>query len=156
MFKSDAEKVWSLKDETVYWYPWDEDCHYFKYEPIKWRVLEYNNGNALLLADKLLDTKSFDTNGNGIWNESTIRSWLNSSDHGFFGTAFDEKEQNLIPTVNLTNDDSLIKKYIYREDGNSSKDKIYLLADTETFGNSAKKYGFKPGIVKQRNYRFMQ
>ncbi|MBR2274756.1 MAG: hypothetical protein IJ873_01640, partial [Lachnospiraceae bacterium] len=59
---------------------------YFKYQPILWRVLaidgiEYDNGNtiqaALLLSDKILDRKPFDEKGTGIWQESSIREWLN-------------------------------------------------------------------------------
>ena len=35
--------------------------HYFRYEPIKWRVLSVNNNKALLLADIALDDQPFDT-----------------------------------------------------------------------------------------------
>ena len=56
-------------DDTTYKFPsnqqdyynWDKDndtkYHYFRYEKIKWRVLNVNDKEALLLADKVLTEK---------------------------------------------------------------------------------------------------
>ena len=62
----DGNKYRRLKGEDATYYlsnsanqyNWNNNYstyHYFKYEPIKWRVLEVSNGQALLLADKVLD-----------------------------------------------------------------------------------------------------
>ncbi|MEI3595666.1 MAG: hypothetical protein V8Q58_09275 [Anaerobutyricum hallii] len=53
--------------EYPYHYDWKEDYdtyHYFKYEPIKWRVLNVNNdeNKALLFADITLDDQRYNTN----------------------------------------------------------------------------------------------
>lgn len=71
----DGTKYRRLKgnDSTYYttqWYDlinhynWNNNYttyHYFKYEPIKWRVLNTENGQAFLLADVTLDGKSIIT-----------------------------------------------------------------------------------------------
>ena len=55
--------------------------HYFKYEAIKWRVLNVSNGGALLLADQALDSQRYNQNSEDItWEKSSIRSWLNAQD----------------------------------------------------------------------------
>ena len=92
---------------TVYW---------FKYEPIKWRVLEESNGEALLFADRILDSREYSyapegwperedvfghNGGTGYANNyalSDIRKWLNDT---FYNTAFsaEEKQQILLTTV---------------------------------------------------------
>ena len=48
-------------------YNWNEDYttyHYFKYEPIKWRILNTDGDEALLLADVALDDQEY----NSDWN----------------------------------------------------------------------------------------
>ena len=66
------------------YYDWIEDYstyHYFKYEAIKWRVLNVSNGGALLLADQALDSQRYNQNSEDItWEKSSIRSWLNAQD----------------------------------------------------------------------------
>ena len=49
---------------------------YFLVEPIKWRVLKKENGEACLLSDVLLDARRFDPSGN-VFSTSEIRGWLN-------------------------------------------------------------------------------
>ena len=52
--------------------------HYFKYEPIKWRVLNRNGNDALLLADVALDDQGYNTKFEDVtWESSSMRSWLN-------------------------------------------------------------------------------
>ena len=78
------------------YYDWEEDSesyHYFKYDPIKWRILSVNEDgtDALLFADKSLDTQVFHptkeityVNGqpkdSNRWKYSTVRSFLNGYD----------------------------------------------------------------------------
>ena len=82
---------------TVYW---------FKYEPIKWLIVEESDGKATLVADLILDSQQYDyeankeTYGNNNYAESTIRAWLNES---FYNTAFNELQQAIIQTVEVDN-----------------------------------------------------
>lgn len=73
-------------------------------EPVKWRVLSVDSaGNALLMADKILDYRNFNDNeaGDIAWGQSDMRKWLNSTggleeDPGFLQTAFTEQEWAVI------------------------------------------------------------
>lgn len=45
-----------------YYYNWNDDYqtyHYFKYEPIKWRILNINSQDAFLMSDKVLDSQIY-------------------------------------------------------------------------------------------------
>ncbi len=80
------------------YYNWSDSTtwHYFRYEPIKWRVLESGN-QLLLLADKALDTKQHISEEN--WSQSSIRAFLNSAwcgRNGFIGSAFTTEQQGVI------------------------------------------------------------
>lgn len=59
-------------------YDWNgsyKTYHYFKYEPIKWRVLNRNGNDAFLLADVVLDDQMYNTNDtDAIWETSSMRS----------------------------------------------------------------------------------
>ena len=66
---------------NTYRWPDDTTYHYFRYEPIRWRVLSVEEDRALLLSNEALDDQKFhDQDGLSIqaaWDVSTIRSWLN-------------------------------------------------------------------------------
>lgn len=114
-------------DDTTYKFPsdqegyynWDKDndtkYHYFRYEKIKWRVLNVDGNEALLLSDKILDTQKYDTWHETTWEKSIIRSWLN----GYKGS------QN--SKLWMENDDSGCKFYssVKTKDGYSAPVNIY-------------------------------
>lgn len=113
---------------------YDNSCYYFKWERIKWKVLQ-NDGNTLfVVADKPIDSKYYDKYGvvETTWETSAIRNWLNDS---FYGTAFSSGEQNAIVTQDVVNEDN--PEY-GTEGGNNTRDKIYLLSigevENETYG----------------------
>lgn len=59
--------------------------------PILWRVLSVENGAALLLADKILDTAAMETGTSfGGYNGSSLQTFLNGA---FFNEAFTVTEQ---------------------------------------------------------------
>lgn len=137
-------RFYNWSDSTTY--------HYFKYEPIKWRVLSVNGNDAFLLADKGLDDQRYNTSYTSVtWETATIRSWLNgysasSNDCGtdytgknFLDTAFGSSEQRAIKTTAVINDDSI--KY-GTNGGNNTNDKIFLLSESEVYTDSATSYGF--------------
>lgn len=77
-------------------YNWSDSTtyHYFKYEPIKWRVLNVNGNDAFLLADKGLDDQRYNTSKTNVtWETATIRSWLNgySASSNAYGTDYTGK-----------------------------------------------------------------
>ncbi len=100
-------------------------CYWFKYEPLKWRVLTENDGKALLLCDSIIDSQPYqmyieeyrDYEGTdsdawyvkgyereGIYANnyeySTIRAWLNGN---FYKTAFDQDQQLQLVTTEVDN-----------------------------------------------------
>lgn len=137
-------------------YNWNNDYntyHYFKYEPIKWRVLSVDGNDALLLADVALDDQKYNLNFKSVtWATSSIRSWLNGygasvnepktdySYKNFLNTAFSPEEKNAIKTTNVINDNNISDG---TAGGNTTSDKVFLLSKSEVHRtDTAAKYGF--------------
>ena len=127
---------------------------YFKYEPIKWRVIKCENGEALLLSDIVLDKQKYNKRLKKVtWEKSTLRKWLNKK---FMNRAFSSSEQEAIRTTKVINEDN----YYYKTDGGKDTlDKIYLLSlsetDEEKETEEAKEYGFTDSYgmtIKYSNY----
>lgn len=121
---------------------------YFKYEPIKWRVIKCENGEALLLSDIVMDKQKYNKRLKKVtWEKSTLRKWLNKK---FMNRAFSSSEQEAIRTTKVINEDN----YYYKTDGgNDTLDKIYLLSLSET--DEEKEYGFTDSYgmtIKYSNY----
>ena len=143
---------------TVYW---------FKYEPIKWRILSEANGEALILCEMIIDSReycNFDeetqqrveyshNGGNGYANNyalSDIRAWLNDT---FYNTAFSALQKEYIKLTTVKNDlrsanpnsDPTFEtsdKYMsfLCED---TEDHIFLLSFQEAMNDA---YGFNPDM----------
>ncbi len=120
-------------------------------QPIKWRVLDVDaDGNALLLADKLIDIVQYNEKNTEVtWETCTLRSYLNgygstqnvrnrdfSGDNSFLYNAFSETERNNIITSELTNPDNPI---FGTRGGNPTQDKIFCLSLQEAMTAG---YGF--------------
>lgn len=130
--------------------------HYFKWERIKWRVLK-NDGNTLfLVADKALDCKNYnEDNVNVTWENSTIRNWLNNS---FYITAFSNNEQAAIIEQTIENKDN---DTYDTEGGNDTKDKIFLLSESEATDvkwceDGWSDGGFCPTVSRESRSRHMK
>ena len=107
-------------------YQWSDTTtyHYFKYEPIKWRVLATDGEAALLLSDIGLDAKEYHSSKQDVtWENCSLRGWLNGHvETGFPGRAFDSKEQReAVITTEL----------IDNEQGTTSTDNIFLLSQED-------------------------
>lgn len=154
--RSDA----TYTSSSSYCYNWSDSTtyHYFKYEPIKWRVLNVNGTDAFLLADKGLDDQLYNTEFTNItWETSTIRSWLNGygasgnvygtdySSKNFIGTALSNSEQSAIKTTSVINNDNI---NYGTNGGNNTNDKVFLLSESEVYTDSAKPYGFDSDYSK--------
>jgi len=117
---------------TVYW---------FKYELIKWTIVEESNGYATLVCDIAIDSQEYYSNdtskshshngGEGYSNNyalSNIRKWLNET---FYNTAFNELQKSIILTTEVDNSVSSTgfdtNSYVCV----NTNDKIYLLSYQE-------------------------
>lgn len=111
-------------DEINNWYLTRREQGYFKYEPIKWRVLSVNKDgtDAFLMADKVVDLAQYYEDGTVeiTWEKSDIRQWLNSK---FIDIAFSDEEKELIKDTTVTTADN---KWSGEPGGNDTVDKIYL------------------------------
>ena len=137
-------------------YDWEDnynEYHYFKYEPIKWRVLYKENGKAFLLSDIALDDQKYNINDTDTtWENCSIRSWLNGygasinepqidyTSNNFINSAFSQEEKNAIKKTNVVNNDNISYD---TAGGNDTVDKIFLLSESEIYdGSLVDKYGF--------------
>ena len=94
--------------------------------PIKWRVLDIQDGKALLISELLLDAKRYNIIDKGItWENSSIRNWLNNE---FINQAFSKEEQNEIILTNISNPNNARRG---TNGGNNTQDKIFLLSIDE-------------------------
>ena len=118
------------KDAKIYW---------FKFEPIRWRVLDMKDG--LVFCDSIIDAQPYNNyiirinnkyygDKDGIyeigdyWN-SSIRKWLNED---FYNTAFTTEEQDNIKETSFSQIDQ-------------QTDKIFNLSSNDTVNTD---YGFLP------------
>ena len=111
---------------------------YFKYEPIKWRILQSENGEAFLLSDVILDKQLYNENDKYVtWEKSSLRAWLNKK---FINTAFSDEEKEKINITEIVNQDNPVYG---TEGGNNTFDKIFLLSLSEVSEQQdGEKYGF--------------
>ena len=115
------------------------EAGYFKYEPIKWRVLQSENGEAFLLSDVILDKQAYNENDEYItWKESSLRAWLNDK---FMNRAFSDEEKEKINITEVVNKDNPV---FGTKGGKNTSDKIFLLSLAEV---SRKKGGKKYGLL---------
>ena len=115
------------------------EAGYFKYEPIKWRVLQSENGEAFLLSDVILDKQAYNENDEYItWKESSLRAWLNDK---FMNRAFSDEEKEKINITEVVNKDNPV---FGTKGGKNTSDKIFVLSLAEV---SRKKGGKKYGLL---------
>ena len=146
-------------------YKWDDNYHYFKFQPLKGRVLKVNGDEALLLADKVLDARSYfrDIRVSSIdefdgylpvsrWADSDMRSYLNgypssensngidyTKGNSFLDAAFSADELKVIKETKLTGADN--PEY-GTSGGDDTVDKVFLLSLNEVYGDKADAFGF--------------
>ena len=116
-------------------YPSGEGYRYFKWEPVKWKVLEVSDDDIFVMAEQTLDCQKYDSSkySSVTWETSTLRKWLNEQ---FIGQAFSAEEQKLIKQTNVTNP----RNSVYSIDGGkNTTDQIYILSEEEV---KNAKYGF--------------
>ena len=116
----------------------DDDIFDEKKEPIKWRVLSVKGNDALILADKALNSLVYnEKNSKSItWEKSSLRKWLNNT---FYKEAFNASEQSAIRPVKVVNN---YNKEYGTDGGKDTKDKIFLLSYSDVCN---KAYGFNNG-----------
>ena len=144
MKKTDAN--YSSKELAEGFYDWNSlngGYVYFKYEPMKWRVLQNEGDTLLLLSDMVLDCQYYVRSDRKVkWADCSIRSWLNGYSPynnigwAFNATGFSEEEENAIVTSDLTNP---ANPFHGTNGGSDTQDKIFLMSVPEMTNEA---YGF--------------
>ncbi len=141
--------------ESAQHYRWDGDSewHYFRFDPIRWRVISLEGSAACLMADRLMDCRPFHTQSGPVtWESSAIRSWLNGypaeensagidyRGKGFLDLAFDAEQQKALIRTRVENRPNRL----YGTDcGNDTEDYLFLLSNDEVFSSdTAAQNGF--------------
>jgi len=122
---------------------------YFKVEPIKWRILNYNrlaedNNKALILCESIIANKAYDIDIDGPegpdtlsnkYDASQIRAWLNNQ---FYVSAFNGLRKELIEKIWVDNSDISTGEPNNPNACENTEDNIFLLsyeeATSQTYG----------------------
>ncbi|MCL1866275.1 MAG: sigma-70 family RNA polymerase sigma factor [Oscillospiraceae bacterium] len=100
-----------------------------------WRVLEVEDGKALILSDKVLSKRQYHSDRKAVitWENCDLRKWLNGS---FFNDTFSADEKSRIADTTVINKDN---EWHGVAGGNSTTDKLFILSMSEMvkyFGDS--------------------
>lgn len=133
----------SYQDDNGYY---TGNTYYFKYEPLKWRILDAVTG--LVVCESIIDSQAYNnyilrgvdacwgdsdkTHYANNWEYCSLREWLNNE---FYNTAFSKTQQDRIKELTRENKSRHSSKY----DSNSTSDKITLLSFWDALNTS---YGF--------------
>ena len=132
---------WNECDTVYFGHYWQEDTNgdgvadqKDEKTPIQWRILSREGNDAYVIADKVLDVKSYYEKDEYVtWETCTLRTWLNGE---FYNTAFTSEEQGAILEQRLSNPDN---ETYGTAGGNDTADKVYL-ASLQDVVNA--EYGF--------------
>ncbi len=142
-----ASGVYSLRSYIMENGYFTGEVYWFKYEPIKWRILTTSGNSAYIMSDIALDSFSMQpdrkeenrdglyasyNNSTGVpdgtyannWEYSFIRSWLNET---FYNEVFNDLQKEIIKTAHLdntarsSNPNDYPKYYGYAENAGKNK-----------------------------------
>ena len=132
----------------------NNSVYYFKVEPLKWRILTEEGGEALILCESIIDCHVYSGTSNN-YALSAMREWLNGT---FYDTAFKTLQKNLIilttvdNSVRSTNPNE--EAYRFRTTNRyaceDTLDNVFLLSEQEVTNNN---YGFSSDPNSESNSR---
>lgn len=93
-------------------------------EPLKWVVIDKQNGKALIMTKDIIDYQLFSDSDDIEWKDTRIRKWLNED---FINKAFSDDEKNKILDTKLNNN----YKYSWSKlNSDSDTYEVYKAEDT--------------------------
>lgn len=116
---------------------------WFKYEPIKWRIMSEEEGTAFIVAEDILDARRFDDSSNN-YAESEIRAYLNDV---FYNRAFAAAQQALIQVTAVDNSAASTASSPNPYACENTNDKIFLLSYSEARNAE---FGFTNNASRQK------
>ncbi len=151
-----------------------DNVYWFKYEPIKWNILEEKNGKAMLISDLIIDSQHYypatvtsnaeppikpDVIYESNYEASDIRKWLNDN---FYNTVFADLEKEIIETTLVNNSASTFQHYYEYLECDDTSDNIFLLSYQETVSyyqenedrvTQGTDYALSQGLAQLENYQ---
>ena len=104
-----------------------------EFGPYSWRVLDVQNNKALILSERIIEKRPYDSgNENATWETCELRRYLN----GEFYNSFSTEEKARIAEMPIPNNNN---SWYGTSGGNATNDKIFLLSIEEVvkyFGDS--------------------
>ena len=124
---------------------YNNKTEWFMVEPIKWRVLEENEGSVKVVSTMILDRSRYYVNTyyrniDGVdiapnnYKYSTLREFLNN---GFYNAAFTTAQQNTILLTEVDNSASSTGNSSNQYACENTQDKVFALSYSEAFNNSS-------------------
>lgn len=112
--------------ETIKFGAYEKDFPADGRDPIEWVVLQKTKDLIMVISKYALDCLPYNIESKDVtWETCTLRKWLNEE---FYEAAFNSKEKKLIMTAGLLNATySAAGCY----GGNNTKDKVFLLAESD-------------------------
>ena len=159
-----ASNTWEDSGDnfTVPFVPTLNTFYWFKFEPLRWRVLDPDEG--LVICESIIDARAYNdyltldrywyygdadmTYLAGNYIESSIRAWLNDD---FYNTAFNAAEQSNMLAATLNNECSMTlsgSDNFHEFDLPETNDQVFLL-DFKTVDDNANSYLAGGGAVAQ-------
>lgn len=150
------DQVWTSDTGMTYLIRKDGTC--YQAEPIRWRVLNVEGTDALLMTNENIEYLPYDEELCHVsdedesetpiaWEESDVRSWLNdtTSERSFMNLAFTQTQQDAILLTSVDNETG--NPETGTQAGKNTEDKVYLLSVREALTT---KYGFSADCSEGR------
>ncbi len=142
-----------------------EEIYWFKYEPIKWRILSEKDGKAMLFSEMILDSQEYyyrswsdssienededikQTASSNNYEYSGMRQWLNTD---FYNIAFNDTEKEAVEITLVDNSAATTSSSNNIYACNDTEDKVFLLSYREVLNSE---YGFETSYSGYDIYR---
>jgi len=127
-------------------YKYNGVTDFYRFEPVRWRVLSVGSDGVFLLSEKVLDQHVYNESYGSqyTWANSSLRSWLNGE---FYNLAFSSTEKSKIRTSTLINDGTYT--------GPDTSDKIFVpslydMSSEYGLGSSSSRIAAATDLAKER------
>ncbi len=137
-------------------------AYWFKFEPIKWRLLSQSDGTALLMSNIILDSQQYYHEKSGTrqiadntvytsnYKESDLRKWLNDT---FYKTSFDDLAKSIIQETEVDNSANTAFMNDVKFASENTHDKIFLLSPADIINSE---YGFAEDVSTSDSARQLE
>ena len=140
-FKDVADKIFELECNEIKHEIIGAEIYYGSYmnhkngkkEPIKWRILDREEGKILVISTNILDAVKYNKEYKDVtWDDSSLKMWLNNE---FLTNAFSESEKNNIDHSIFILNKNEINKYFNGIDKSASATQYAIKSGAQVASN---------------------